>query len=74
MEKYTTYTDVLDFGKFKGKTIEEVLEIQPTYLRWMEDETDLTDFTEEVKVDIDESCNPYDPAEHLDMWDFCHDN
>ena len=26
--------DELSFGKYKGKTVEEVLEDDPTYLRW----------------------------------------
>ena len=25
---------ILPFGKYKGKTVEQVLEIDPTYIRW----------------------------------------
>lgn len=29
----------LTFGKFKGKTINEVLEIEPSYVLWLHDKT-----------------------------------
>jgi len=39
----------LTFGKYKGKTIEDILKINPQYIKWLKDEqiveiTDLTDF------------------------------
>ena len=39
--------DTLPFGKYKGTEIEEVLEDDPKYLKWMHENTDI-EFDEEV--------------------------
>mgnify|MGYP001236398458 FL=1 len=42
-EEVTNLTEIeaqnlrLDFGKFKGKTLKEIFEIQPDYLEWLKD-------------------------------------
>lgn len=39
MTVYTTKS-VLDFGKHKGKTIDDVLDIEPEWLLWAEETVD----------------------------------
>lgn len=35
MRKGTRLEDRLDFGKHRGKTLEEVIEDEPRYVRWL---------------------------------------
>jgi hypothetical protein len=37
MNKVMNLDDVLNFGKHNGKTVEEVLKIDPQYLDWADD-------------------------------------
>lgn len=50
MPKFTpTPVNQINFGKYKGKTFEEVYAIDPDYIRWMRDTTDPADAKNEGK-------------------------
>jgi hypothetical protein len=53
MKFYTLDTE-FTFGKFEGKTVREVLELQPTYLDWCAINLDHFYITEEIITEIKE--------------------
>jgi hypothetical protein len=53
MKLYTLDTE-FTFGKFEGKTVREVLELQPTYLDWCAINLDHLYITEETITEIKE--------------------
>lgn len=68
---------ILKFGKHKGKTVEQVLNNDPTYIRWC---LKNVDFFEMSKVDIEtalESAHQADLERYeenymvIDLYDFC---
>ncbi len=50
----------LNFGKHKGKTIDEVLEEDPTYIRWCLENIDWFKLSEEDEKEV---------SEWTDSWD-----
>lgn len=70
-------THKLDFGKHKGKTIEEILECDPTYIRWaiktisgFELSEEDTKFALELAYKAD--CSVYeDYYGAIDIYDYC---
>lgn len=34
----STLADILKFGKYRGKTVAEVIDLDPSYILWMHDE------------------------------------
>lgn len=55
---------VMPFGKFKGKTIEFILDCEPWYISWLNEKTDL-DFDHKI---LDEAENGPETG-HLPEWD-----
>lgn len=49
--KEYTYDDIIDFGKYKGFTVEEVLDKNPGYLIWSHSHIAWFILSEEVKGD-----------------------
>lgn len=45
-------TDIISFGKHKGKSIEECLIKDPEYLYWLMKNTNRTDFDNDLKNEI----------------------
>lgn len=68
----TTFDSVLQFGKYKGRTVIDIYEEDPEYLRWVMDETDMLSMSDE---DEDKIRIAADEAESLgdtffeDWWD-----
>lgn len=67
-----TDNTVLTFGKYKKKTIGYVLERDPDYLLWMQDNIDDVFFNPDIQlalnnmVDIKEFSKRYDGLEYFD--------
>jgi hypothetical protein len=53
--KFYTLNSEFAFGKFKGKTVKEVLELQPTYLEWFAINLDHFYITDEAITELKES-------------------
>ena len=45
-------TDIIYFGKHKGKSVGECLIKDPEYLYWLMKNTDKTDFSDDLKKEI----------------------
>lgn len=54
MKKGTGLQDRLDFGKHRGKTLEEVIEEDPRYIRWALREIDRFDITEAAEAYLEQ--------------------
>lgn len=61
-QSLTKYTDVLTFGKFKGHTVRYILDHEPGYIIWLEDNK-----AANVSLDI------YEMAEDLE-WEATFDD
>ena len=64
-------TDVLTFGKHKGKSVEWVLNNEPGYIVWLEEEK-ICDIEQEIynlAQEFDED-NKNDWAWYIDVYDF----
>ena len=48
-----SYDDVLRFGKYRGRTMSEVLSEDPDYLNWLADE-EIVDFSEEMLEELED--------------------
>ena len=44
--------DILEFGKHAGKCVEDVVENNPEYIRWLLENTDI-EFDYEVEIAVD---------------------
>lgn len=51
----TDYEDVIHFGKHRDKTVGEVYEEDPSYLKWLMEETQHTDFDGDMQESIYEA-------------------
>ena len=62
--------DIITFGKHSGKTVYDVMTEDVSYLEWLQDKTDRTDFSDDVKRTIREkierSRKNLFPEEHSD--------
>jgi exodeoxyribonuclease X-like protein len=69
------YTDVLQFGKHKGKTIEEILKIAPGYIIWLV-ENDVADVSAEIYNDAEEMeyAEDYGFGKFPSIWDYMGDD
>lgn len=45
------YEDVMTFGKFKGKTIGEIVDEQPSYIMWLV-ENEIVECDDEIYEDV----------------------
>lgn len=62
-----TYDQVLTFGKYKGKRVEEVAEENPSYIAWLV-ENDVCEVDEEIyDTAMMDDMNNTPPEEYL--WD-----
>ncbi len=70
-------THKLGFGKHKGKTVQEILKCDPTYVRWLINNVEtfvmsLEDTKEVLKLAYKEDCNNYnDYYGAIDIYDYC---
>lgn len=48
MSKIKKLSDVITFGKHKGKTVEQLISESPSYVVWLIEKTDRTDFPEDL--------------------------
>lgn len=70
-ESPKTITDrnaVLTFGKFKGKSIAFVLEFEPTWLVWCQNNIDWFDLDHKILEEAEQG------TVVPDMWDRVHDH
>ena len=77
--KITSYTYKLLFGKYKGRTIEEVIMLDPGYILWMHDEKRAT-FDKKILDAADEADTNDRFSEAMDgelqgmrFWDIYND-
>lgn len=61
--------DILEFGKFKGKTVRHIIEHEPSYILWLNEEK-IVEFPQDVldKAE-DEMFNHDDSYSEGDGWD-----
>ena len=70
-------THKLGFGKHKGKTVEEILEDNPTYIRWCINNIETfvmspEDTKEVLELAYKADCNAYeDYYGAIDIYDYC---
>lgn len=48
MSKLSKLSDRITFGKHKGKTVEQLLSESPSYLVWLIEKTERTDFPNQI--------------------------
>lgn len=61
------WEDRMDFGKYKGKSVKEVFESDPTYLWWAMKNTNRTNFEKEVKNAVEKRKKEIDDEIYLAM-------
>lgn len=66
------FTDVLQFGKYKGHSVEFVLNKEPSYIVWLEEEG-VCKVSSEI-YDEAQDLDDYDYQDDgMDMWDYMAD-
>lgn len=76
MNKLSHIQDVIDFGKYKGHTVGDVIEHDAQYLKWLMENTDRTDFNMKMIDEIEWAAELqiadyyYDKYEGLGWGDF----
>lgn len=55
--KLTKKEDVLGFGKYKGRTVAEVLKKSPEYLEWVVEATERAEFPDDLLAEIKAAAN-----------------
>lgn len=65
--------DVITFGKYKGKTFDEISDIEPSYILWLRDNVDSVklpkNFLEAVEWDVRENEDNFmDAYESFMSW------
>ena len=68
MMKITALTDVMDFGKHRGKTIEQVVECDPSYIVWMHD-SNVRDVSDDIYHSALEALEEHDQYDLDDIYD-----
>jgi hypothetical protein len=64
----------LNFGKFKGYTVEEIIDNgDASYLEWAEDTIDWFELTDDVRRRIDEDLHSDHTSWHDDSWHEAYD-
>jgi hypothetical protein len=65
--KINPYSDVLTFGKYKGRIIDEVAEIDPSYILWVDENIKTISlpkrYVDAIEMDVREV-----EDEYLDAW------
>ena len=72
--KHKTITDrktILTFGRYKGYSVEDILEVDPQYLLFCQNKIDWFDLDHKI---LDEIEKPDLRDNPIDMWDVCHDH
>lgn len=71
MEKtILTYKYVFTFGKYKGKTVREILDINPSYLQWVHENIPHLELSDYLLDKVDEAVQ----EEYYNKHDYCsHD-
>ena len=59
----TKWSDIITFGKYKGKTVEDVASMDASYLVWLMRETNRTNFGEKMALAI------YEDSQEEDLYD-----
>lgn len=68
-KKLTSLGDIITFGKHEGKTVYDVLTEDVGYLEWLQDRTNRTDFSDDVKKTIREKIERSKKMLNLDWED-----
>lgn len=67
--KKIKYKTVLDFGKYRGKTVKDVLRFDPQYIYWLSRETDYI-LSDKIESMLDEWTGAmYDGLTYWDIVD-----
>ena len=67
--KKLKHKSVISFGKHKGKTVEQILEENPTYMVWVMNNTDKK-LSKKLRDDIEEiESIQNENFDYLDIWD-----
>lgn len=66
--KLKKWSDIFTVGKHKGKTVEDVFEVDPAYLHWATFSSDMTEFDPCMK-DLIMRKNPDSEISYEDMDD-----
>jgi len=61
-----TKRTVLSFGKYKGRSIDDILENDPSYLRWMLKNVDGTFFSPDINTEL-ALAEAYDGLNYFDV-------
>lgn len=70
-------TDKIGFGKYKGKTVQEILEDDPTYVRWLIDNVETFKMSPEDTRETLDRATEADLIEYddyygtIDIYDYC---
>ena len=72
-QKVTKVTDILTFGKYKGKNIDFVLGEEPSYLLWL-DENEIVEFSDDIYNLAEKHDRDNNPLDSSWGWDGYEDD
>jgi len=71
-DKVSTFEDLINFGKYKGQTVEDVIDKDPQYIEWALEEEILKLKPRVISYLQDKLEDTEQGWYGLDMWDVCN--